>query len=130
MSESLAEKPVESPPKFQVKNLKAGFGDNEVLHGIDMLVPDRGVTAIIGPSGCGKSTLIRCLNRMHELVPSAFVSGGVLLRGGCAAEGAASGAGVGSEGPPGTNALAAADGTKAGAAADIDPSLSAIVLLP
>jgi phosphate transport system ATP-binding protein len=79
MSESPAENPVESPPKFQVKNLKAGFGDNEVLHGIDMVVPDRGVTAIIGPSGCGKSTLIRCLNRMHELVPSAFVSGSVHL---------------------------------------------------
>jgi phosphate transport system ATP-binding protein len=39
------------------------------------------VTAIIGPSGCGKSTLIRCLNRMHELVPEAKVEGKVLLDG-------------------------------------------------
>jgi len=39
------------------------------------------VTALIGPSGCGKSTLIRCLNRMHELVPEAKVSGQVLLDG-------------------------------------------------
>lgn len=79
MSENPAEVPAPLPVKFRVENLKAGFGDNEVLHGIDMMVPDRGVTAIIGPSGCGKSTLIRCLNRMHELVPSAFVSGSVHL---------------------------------------------------
>jgi len=39
------------------------------------------VTAIIGPSGCGKTTLIRCLNRMHELTPSAKVTGKVLLDG-------------------------------------------------
>ena len=75
MSDTSAEHAV----KFQVSDLKAGFGDNEVLHGITMSVPDRGVTAIIGPSGCGKSTLIRCLNRMHELVPSAFVQGSVML---------------------------------------------------
>ena len=39
------------------------------------------MTAIIGPSGCGKSTFIRCLNRMHELVPGARVEGEVLLDG-------------------------------------------------
>jgi phosphate transport system ATP-binding protein len=39
------------------------------------------VTALIGPSGCGKSTFLRILNRMHELVPSAAMSGQVLLDG-------------------------------------------------
>jgi phosphate transport system ATP-binding protein len=39
------------------------------------------VTAVIGPSGCGKSTFIRCLNRMHELVPSARAHGKVELDG-------------------------------------------------
>ncbi len=39
------------------------------------------MTAIIGPSGCGKSTFIRCLNRMHEVVPGARVEGQVLLDG-------------------------------------------------
>jgi len=39
------------------------------------------VTAIIGPSGCGKSTLVRCLNRMHEVVPGARAEGEVLLDG-------------------------------------------------
>jgi phosphate transport system ATP-binding protein len=39
------------------------------------------VTAIIGPSGCGKSTFIRCLNRMHEVVPGARAEGQVTLDG-------------------------------------------------
>lgn len=33
----------------------------------------------MGPSGCGKTTLIRCMNRMHELVPGASTSGKILL---------------------------------------------------
>ncbi len=39
------------------------------------------VTALIGPSGCGKSTFLRILNRMHELVPTAALSGSVTLDG-------------------------------------------------
>ncbi|MCB9727351.1 MAG: phosphate ABC transporter ATP-binding protein [Deltaproteobacteria bacterium] len=77
-----AQKPLsDSPAKFEVSGLVASFGDNEVLHGIDMVIPKCRITAIIGPSGCGKSTFIRCLNRMHELTPSARVSGSVLLDG-------------------------------------------------
>ena len=45
-------------------------------------VPDEGdYLAIMGPSGCGKTTLIRCINRMHELVPGARVEGRILLCG-------------------------------------------------
>ena len=33
----------------------------------------------MGPSGCGKTTLIRCINRMHELIPEARVSGKIYL---------------------------------------------------
>ena len=39
------------------------------------------MTALIGPSGCGKSTFLRILNRMHELIPSAALSGSVTLDG-------------------------------------------------
>ncbi|OHD15161.1 MAG: phosphate ABC transporter ATP-binding protein [Spirochaetes bacterium GWD1_27_9] len=39
------------------------------------------ITAIMGPSGCGKTTLLRCLNRIHELNPSAKVEGKILLHG-------------------------------------------------
>jgi phosphate transport system ATP-binding protein len=44
-----------------------------------MGIQNNRITAIIGPSGCGKSTFIRCLNRMHEVVPQAKVSGKVLV---------------------------------------------------
>ena len=65
--------------KFHVNELKAWFGNLEVLHGIDLAILQHRVTAIIGPSGCGKSTFIRCLNRMHELIPGAKISGSVQL---------------------------------------------------
>ncbi|RME30310.1 MAG: phosphate ABC transporter ATP-binding protein [Deltaproteobacteria bacterium] len=61
--------------------MDAWFGDKQVLRSIDLDIPAGRVTAIIGPSGCGKSTFIRCLNRMHELVPGARVRGEVLLDG-------------------------------------------------
>jgi phosphate transport system ATP-binding protein len=69
------------PPVMETDNLSVWFGTHQVLDGIDLAFPERSVTALIGPSGCGKSTLIRCLNRMHELVPGARVRGGVRLRG-------------------------------------------------
>jgi phosphate transport system ATP-binding protein len=67
--------------KMQSINLNAWFGTKQALKDINVSVKTNAVTAIIGPSGCGKSTLIRCLNRMHELVPGAKMSGQVLLDG-------------------------------------------------
>jgi len=67
--------------KIQTESLNAWFGNNHVLKDISIKIKENAVTAIIGPSGCGKSTLIRCFNRMHELVPTAMVSGRVLLDG-------------------------------------------------
>jgi phosphate transport system ATP-binding protein len=65
----------------ETADLHAWFGDHEVLQGVRMRARERSVTAIIGPSGCGKSTLLRCLNRMHEEVRGARVSGQVLFKG-------------------------------------------------
>ncbi len=68
------------PAVMQVQHLDVWFGPRQVLEGIDLEFPERSVTALIGPSGCGKSTFIRCLNRMHELVPGARLRGSVRLR--------------------------------------------------
>jgi phosphate transport system ATP-binding protein len=65
--------------KMRVENLSAGFGQKKVLDSISISFNENAVTAIIGPSGCGKSTLVRCLNRMHEVTPGAWVSGHVFL---------------------------------------------------
>jgi len=64
-----------------VKQLNAWFGAAHVLKDIDLSVTPGGLTAIIGPSGCGKSTFVRCLNRMHEVIPGARATGTVLLEG-------------------------------------------------
>jgi phosphate transport system ATP-binding protein len=70
-----------SNEKMKTVELNAWFGAKQALRDINLSVDANAVTAIIGPSGCGKSTLIRCLNRMHELVEGAKISGQVLLDG-------------------------------------------------
>jgi phosphate transport system ATP-binding protein len=70
---------VETAARISVRQLDAYFGARRVVSGATIDFPDRQVTAIIGPSGCGKSTLLRCLNRMHETVPTARVEGEVFL---------------------------------------------------
>jgi phosphate transport system ATP-binding protein len=67
--------------KLRTENLSAWFGQTKALSEISLSIAERRVTAIIGPSGCGKTTFIRCLNRMHEVVPGARTTGEVLLDG-------------------------------------------------
>jgi len=64
---------------MRAEDLRAWFGRTEALKGITLPIIERRVTAVIGPSGCGKSTFVRCLNRMHEVVPGARTHGRVLL---------------------------------------------------
>jgi len=66
---------------IEARDVSCWFGSNKVLERISLVMRPRKVTALIGPSGCGKSTFLRALNRMHELVPSARLSGQVLLDG-------------------------------------------------
>ena len=67
--------------KIEVRALNAWFGETHALKDVSLAVPRNTVLAIIGPSGCGKSTFVRCINRMHELVPGARQSGKVLVDG-------------------------------------------------
>jgi phosphate transport system ATP-binding protein len=66
---------------MRADGLSAWFGTKQALKSITLPLIERKVTAVIGPSGCGKSTFIRCLNRMHEVVPGARTEGTVLLDG-------------------------------------------------
>jgi phosphate transport system ATP-binding protein len=67
--------------KIEVRGLDAWFRGTHALRDVSLSVPRNTVLAIIGPSGCGKSTFVRCINRMHELVPGARQAGKVLVDG-------------------------------------------------
>ena len=73
--------PATADPRVAVRSLDAYFGAQRVVRGATVDFNEGQVTAIIGPSGCGKSTLLRCINRMHETVPTARAEGEVLLDG-------------------------------------------------
>jgi len=67
--------------RIEIKDLNVYYGKFRAVEGVTMDIAPRSVTAFIGPSGCGKSTLIRTLNRMHEVIPGAYVEGQVLVDG-------------------------------------------------
>ena len=69
------------PATLTTTNLSAWFGKRKVLERCSLTMEVRHVTALIGPSGCGKSTYLRILNRMHEVIPGAQISGRVEIDG-------------------------------------------------
>src|SRR3982075_1845313 len=66
---------------FEISNLSAWYGNRLAIEDISLSVEPNQVTALIGPSGSAKSTLVRCLNRLHELLPGARAEGKVVLDG-------------------------------------------------
>src|SRR5680860_35287 len=67
--------------RIEVTDLNAFYGKFLAVEGVSLTIEPRSVTAFIGPSGCGKSTLLRTLNRMHEVIPGAYVKGEVMIDG-------------------------------------------------
>ncbi|MBC7277162.1 phosphate ABC transporter ATP-binding protein PstB [Nocardioides sp.] len=66
---------------IQVKDTSIFYGDFKAVEDVTMSVKPKSVTAFIGPSGCGKSTFLRTLNRMHEVIPGAYVEGKITIAG-------------------------------------------------
>ena len=44
---------------LEIKDVRAGYGRTEVIHGISLTVPGNGVAAVMGHNGAGKTTLLR-----------------------------------------------------------------------
>ncbi len=66
---------------IHVKDASIFYGDFKAVEDVTMSVKPKSVTAFIGPSGCGKSTFLRTLNRMHEVIPGAYVEGKISIAG-------------------------------------------------
>ena len=67
--------------RIDIKDLDIYYGDFKAVEGVNLAIEPKAVTAFIGPSGCGKSTVLRSINRLHEVIPRAYVEGHILLEG-------------------------------------------------
>ena len=63
------------------RDLCLWYGPSQALKNIDIIIPEKRITAFIGPSGCGKSTFLKTLNRMNDLIPSVRITGQVAYKG-------------------------------------------------
>ncbi|KQN25787.1 phosphate ABC transporter ATP-binding protein [Sphingomonas sp. Leaf33] len=70
-----------TPPKLSAQNVSVHYGAKQAVRDVSITMSMDEVTAFIGPSGCGKSTFLRTLNRMNDTIPSAKVTGDILLDG-------------------------------------------------
>lgn len=64
---------------INLKDFNAYYGDFQAIKNINLNILARQVTAFIGPSGCGKSTLLKWINRMNDIVPSAWAKGSIQM---------------------------------------------------
>jgi phosphate transport system ATP-binding protein len=69
----------ERPAVMELDGVCVEFGGKPAVVDVGLRVPQNSILAIIGPSGSGKTTLLRALNRMHDRVPGARVTGSVKL---------------------------------------------------
>ena len=65
-----------------LKNVRFSYSakSGEILHGIDLTLPEGGYTALVGPSGGGKSTLARLIARFWDVCDGSIEIGGVDIR--------------------------------------------------
>lgn len=66
---------------LEARNVVIKYGDSPAVKGVDLVIPEKKITAIIGPSGCGKSTLLRSFNRMNDFVLNSSMDGEILYKG-------------------------------------------------
>ena len=47
---------------LELRDLHAAYGRIEVLHGVDLIVPEASVFALLGPNGAGKTTTLKTID--------------------------------------------------------------------
>jgi phosphate transport system ATP-binding protein len=66
-------------PVMRLNDVTVSFAGRKAVRDVTFDVHEGEITALIGPSGSGKTTLLRALNRMHDTVRSATVTGSIML---------------------------------------------------
>lgn len=51
---------------IDVEDVHFGYGEKNVLEGVNFTARQGDVTALVGPSGCGKSTLLKLMSRLYD----------------------------------------------------------------
>ena len=66
---------------LSARSLRAAYGPIEVLHGVDLDVPEGAVVAVLGPNGAGKTTLLSVLAGLHPASSGSVVLAGRRVNG-------------------------------------------------
>jgi len=64
---------------IKISGLHFSYGGREVLHGVDIEIPMKGLTAVCGESGCGKSTVAEILTGRNKGYSGSVAIGGTEL---------------------------------------------------
>ena len=67
--------------QVEFRDVTVTYGGQAALRQVTLQIPERQIFAIIGPANSGKTTLLKCINRTIDFVPSARVTGLVLVAG-------------------------------------------------
>ncbi|MFF2885526.1 ABC transporter ATP-binding protein [Paenibacillus sp. NPDC057967] len=62
------------------RDVTFGYGDKRVLNGLNLVIPEKGTTAIVGPSGGGKTTMLHLIARFWDVQGGAVTIGGADVR--------------------------------------------------
>ncbi|MBQ7919032.1 MAG: ABC transporter ATP-binding protein [Lachnospiraceae bacterium] len=65
---------------IELSDVRFGYKEKEVLHGLNLSIPDGSVTALVGPSGSGKSTVARLIASLWDINAGSIKIGGVDIR--------------------------------------------------
>jgi branched-chain amino acid transport system ATP-binding protein len=68
-------------PLLTVRELRAGYGDEDILRGVSIVVPERAIVAVIGPNGSGKSTLLKAIYGLISVRKGSVLLSGKTLTG-------------------------------------------------
>ncbi|MEP2782566.1 MAG: sn-glycerol-3-phosphate ABC transporter ATP-binding protein UgpC [Pseudoruegeria sp.] len=61
--------------QVKIAQVRKAYGTLEVLHGVDIDIPDGSFSILVGPSGCGKSTLLRMIAGLEVITSGDIIIG-------------------------------------------------------